>query len=225
MSRALRHEHVAIIAEIKRSSPSKGSINPSIDPTSQAAAYEKGGASAISVLTEPLRFGGSNDDLLAVRNTSKLPILKKDFHVTEVQLEEASSLGASAALVIVRAIEPAHLRDLAQAAEALELELIFEIRDETELERALDSGATMIGVNNRNLETLHVHEGTAERIIRMIPAECIAIAESGYMTRAEIENVALAGADAVLVGSSLSASRDPQAAVHALAGVKRVPRA
>jgi indole-3-glycerol phosphate synthase len=134
MSRALRREHVAVIAEIKRSSPSKGSINPSIDPSSQAAAYEEGGASAISVLTEPLRFGGSNDDLLAARGASRLPVLKKDFHVSEVQLEEAASLGASAALVIVRAIEPARLRDLTQAANALELELILEIRDETELE-------------------------------------------------------------------------------------------
>ncbi len=159
-----------------------------------------------------------------MKSASALPVLKKDFHVTEAQLEEAVAIGASAALLIVRALEPSRLRDLAAAAHNLELEVIFEIRDEPELELALACGAQMIGVNNRDLETLRVHAGTAERMIPLIPNECIAIAESGYSNREEIEKVALVGADAVLVGSALSAALDPESAARLLTDVVRVPR-
>jgi indole-3-glycerol phosphate synthase len=213
-----------VIAEVKRRSPSKGAIRPDLDAVQQALAYQRGGASAISVLTEPARFGGSNQDLNQVIESTSLPVLKKDFHVAEVQLDEAKALGASAALIIVRAIEPSRLPVLAGKARDLNLEIIYEVRDEVELERALDAGAEIVGVNNRNLETLEVDPTTVGRIVPLIPDRCIAIAESGYRSRADIAFAARAGADAVLIGSSLSESADPEAAVRELAGVPRQQR-
>lgn len=221
---ALKRDTVSVIAEVKRRSPSKGSINSEIDAAAQAAAYEKGGASAISVLTEPDQFAGSNDDLIAVARLVSIPVLKKDFHVTADQLDEAAALGASAALVIVRAIHPRELSSLAEKARTLGLEVLYEVRDERELARALAAGAEIIGVNNRNLETLEIDPSTVSRILPLIPGGCVAIAESGYHSRADVENAALAGADAVLVGSSLSASRDPESAVRNLCGIARRER-
>jgi indole-3-glycerol phosphate synthase len=220
LENALRRETVAVIAEVKRSSPSKGSINQAIDASVQAELYASGGAAALSILTEPSRFGGSNDDVTRARS-AELPILKKDFHVSEAQLVEASEIGASAALIIVRAIEPDRLVPMAAAAREIDLEIIFEIRNELELERALEAGATMIGVNNRNLETLEMDPTTVQRILPMIPGGCVAIAESGYSTVDDVRAAADAGADAVLIGSSLSASADPESAVAALASVPR----
>jgi indole-3-glycerol phosphate synthase len=221
---ALRKTHVAVIAEVKRSSPSKGSINATLDAAAQAEAYEKGGASAVSVLTEESRFSGSAADLADVVNRVSIPVLKKDFHVAESQLEEAVALNASAALVIVRAVEPARLKVLAASARASGLEILYEVRDETELRLALSVGAEIIGVNNRNLETLEIDRTTVERILPLIPPECIAVAESGYTSAADIESAARAGADAVLIGSVVSAASDPAAAVAALAKIPRQPR-
>lgn len=223
MEKALRRENVAVIAEIKRRSPSKGAINPDIDAAEQARLYAAGGAAALSVLTEPTSFGGANEDIGRARG-AELPILKKDFHVSEVQLVEAQALGASAALIIVRAIDPIHLADLADFAREIDLELLFEVRDESELERALRVGARMIGVNNRNLETLIIDPETVSRIVPLIPSPCVAIAESGYSTAADVAKAADAGADAVLIGSALSASTDPSAAVTLLSKVARHPR-
>ena len=154
----------------------------------------------------------------------RLPALRKDFHVSESQLTDSRHAGASAALIIVRAIEPSRLVDLRQHAAAIGLELLFEIRDEDELARALDAGATMIGVNNRNLETLEIDDTTVSRILPLIPPGCIAVAESGYTSRDKVERAAAAGADAVLVGSSLSSSREPAAAVRALTGISKTSR-
>jgi indole-3-glycerol phosphate synthase len=221
LSEALMRETVAVIAEIKRSSPSKGSINSSLDSVRQARLYERGGAAAISVLTEPERFGGSDEDIESVMTASTLPILKKDFHVTPAQVAHAATLGVSAALVIVRAVNPARLRELATAGRDTGLELLFEVRDEWELESALDNDALLIGVNNRNLETLEIDPSTVSRIVPLIPGECIAVAESGYTSRDKVETAAKAGADAVLVGSSLSASDDPSRAVAEIASVRR----
>jgi len=221
---SLIRDDVAVIAEIKRRSPSRGEINLAVESGPQALAYELGGAAAVSVLTEPSRFGGRNEDLEQVREASRLPILRKDFHVAEAQLEEAQNLGASAALLIVRAVEPSLLRDLAAAARELSLEIVFEVRDESELELALDAGGILIGVNNRNLETLEVDAQTVARLVPRIPPGCLAIAESGYSTRASVESAARAGADAVLVGSSLSASADPTEAVRRITGVRRIGR-
>jgi indole-3-glycerol phosphate synthase len=223
-SAALRRRDVAVIAEIKRSSPSRGAINSEILADAQAAAYRDGGASAISVLTEPSRFGGRITDVESAAIASGLPILRKDFIVTETQLTEARACGASAALIIVRAIEPSRLPILHDHARGLGLEILFEVRDPSELERALSAEARMIGVNNRNLETLEIDAGTVERVLPLIPPDCIAIAESGYTSRSLVEVAAEAGADAVLVGSSLSASADPAGAVSNLTGVRKSSR-
>ncbi len=221
---ALRQASVGVIAEVKRRSPSKGWIKEGISAVDQARAYEAGGAVAISVLTEPLHFGGSPDDLSDVRGGTAIPALKKDFHVDPIQLLEARALGASAALLIVRALSPKALIRMADCARELELEVLMEVRDDDELLRALDAGATIVGINNRNLETLVIDPATAERMLERVPASVIAIAESGVSTRADVERVAYCGADAVLVGSSISAAEDPAMAVRALSGVPRVAR-
>lgn len=223
-AQALRQITVAVIAEVKRRSPSKGWINPGISAPDQAAAYEAGGAAAISVLTEPAHFGGSVEDLIAVRQRVAIPVLKKDFHVDPIQLLEAKALGASAALLIARALAPDALPRMTEYARTIGLEVLVEIRDESELERALEAGAQIIGINNRNLETLVIDPATSERLLAMIPAGCIAIAESGVQGAADVERYAQAGADAVLVGSAISAAPDPTTAVRELAAVKRVGR-
>ncbi len=221
---SLRSENLAIIAEVKRYSPSRGEINSRLDPARQASAYEAGGASAISVLTEPTRFGGTLADIAAVRQATTLPILRKDFLALESQLADARRFGASAALLIVRAIHPGRLPILAREARDLGLDVLFEIRDETELARALDAGATMVGVNNRNLETLEIEMATVSRLMPLVPPECIAVAESGYSSRVAAESAALSGADALLAGSFLSAAPDPLAAVRSLTGIAKTAR-
>jgi indole-3-glycerol phosphate synthase len=224
LAAALRRSDVRLIAEVKRRSPSKGAIAPALDAPAQARAYVNGGAAAISVLTEPVHFAGSATDLRDVRAAVAVPALKKDFHVRPIQLVEARALGASAALLIARALSPERLRDMCETARRLELEVLVEVRDESELERALECGATMIGVNNRDLETLVIDPTTAERLIPRIPPGIVAVAESGVSTRADVERYAVRGADAVLVGSSISAAADPVAATRALTGVSRRSR-
>jgi indole-3-glycerol phosphate synthase len=223
-ARALRRPQIAVIAEIKRRSPSKGDINLGLATHAQARAYEEGGAAALSVLTEPTRFGGSEADLDAAVTAVALPVLKKDFHVAPVQLVEARALGAAAVLLIARAMRPTQLRSLAAVAADLGLDALVEIRDERELEAALSTEAAVIGVNNRNLETLEIDMATGERIIPQIPPDRIAVFESGVRTVEDVERAAAAGADAVLVGSSVSASGDAVAAVQALARVARLGR-
>lgn len=224
MAAALRRSTVAVLAEVKRASPSKGSINPGLDPAAQAAAYVSGGAAGISVLTEPRHFAGSTGDLEAIRQAVAVPLLKKDFHVHPLQLLEARALGASAVLLIARAVPPATLISLAAEARSLGLEVLVEVRDERELEQALATEAELIGVNNRNLESLAIDLATSERLLPLVPASRVAIAESGVAGPADVARAASAGADAVLVGSSISASADPAAAVRALAAVARQPR-
>lgn len=224
MAAALQRDTVAVIAEVKRRSPSKGWINPAISATDQARSYEMGGAAAVSILTEPAHFGGSVSDLVAVRDTVLIPVLKKDFHVDPIQLVEAKALGASAALLIARALSPDALIEMVDVARQWSLEVIVEIRDDDELTRALDAGAAIIGINNRNLETLAIDPATSERLLTQIPANVVAIAESGVQSRADVERIATCGADAVLVGSVLSASEDPMQAVRRLTGVPRTSR-
>ena len=221
---ALRGNHVAVIAEVKRKSPSKGWINPGLSAGEQAAAYASGGAAAVSVLTEPAHFGGSTDDLRAVRERVSLPALKKDFHVDPVQLLEAKAAGASAALLIVRALSHDALQRMTDAAAGLELECLVEVRDAEELDRALAVGAEVIGVNSRNLETLTIDSAAAERLIRLIPNGIVAVAESAVSSREDVERLGRAGANAVLVGSAVSAASDPATAVRRLAGVARSGR-
>ena len=221
---ALRSPSVRVIAEVKRRSPSKGWINAGISAVDQAKAYEAGGAAAISVLTEPVHFGGSTDDLVAIRAAVGDPLLKKDFHVHPVQLVEARAIGASAALLIARALAPDELLRMTEAARQLRLEVLVEVRDRDELQRALDAGARIIGINNRNLETLVIDPATSEQLLGHVPPDVIAIAESGVRARADVERVAVRGADAVLVGSVVSAAGDPSAMVAALCGVQRASR-
>ncbi|MGZ8376700.1 MAG: indole-3-glycerol phosphate synthase TrpC [Gemmatirosa sp.] len=222
---ALRGATVAVIGEVKRRSPSKGDIAPGLSASAQSAAYEAGGAAALSILTEPVRFGGSDEDLYAARAATMLPILKKDFHVDVLQMLEARALGASGALLIARALPPAALRELAAVARSVGLETLIEIRDEWEMDAALAADAAIIGVNNRNLETLQIDLATGERLVPLIPADRVAVFESGVYGVAEVERAAAVGADAVLVGSSISAASDPAASVRALAGVARRDRA
>jgi len=224
LSGALQRRTVGVIAEVKRRSPSKGWINAEMSAVAQAQAYARGGAAAISVLTEPDHFGGSIDDLVSVRGAVVVPVLKKDFHVDPIQLLEAKAIGASAALLIVRALSPKAFGEMMSVATELGLETLVEIRDEEELARALEVGATMIGINNRNLETLAIEPGTSERLLGLIPKSVIGIAESGVSMPADVERLARAGADAVLVGSSVSAAADPASAVRELSTVLRIRR-
>lgn len=220
---ALRGEKVAVIAEIKRRSPSKGEINPGIDAPSQALTYVEGGAAAISVLTETANFGGSIDDLTNVSKAVKVPLLKKDFHVDPVQLYEAKALGASAALLIARALPPIQLKDMMSIARDISLETLIEVRDERELDFALAFGARIVGVNNRNLESLEIDQTTALKLIPKIPSDLIAIAESGVRTVKDVVDAAQVGADAVLVGSSISASVDQADTLEAVRAISSVP--
>ncbi|HKG94130.1 MAG TPA: indole-3-glycerol-phosphate synthase [Gemmatimonadaceae bacterium] len=215
---------VAVIAEVKRRSPSKGDIRPSIGCADQAAAYAAGGAAALSILTEPTAFGGSDADLSAAATATSLPLLKKDFHVEPVQVLHARALGASALLLIARALSPEQLEVMTAAAREARIEALVEVRDEEELARALAAGATIVGVNNRDLETLRMERDTAERIVPMIPPQVVAIAESGVEGATDVERAGRFGADAVLVGSSVSAAADPAAAVRALTGHPRSNR-
>jgi indole-3-glycerol phosphate synthase len=221
----LRQSTVGVIAEVKRRSPSKGWINPGIAAADQATAYERGGAAAISVLTEPRHFGGSVDDFAEVRAAVAVPVVKKDFHVLPIQLLEARAMGASAALLIARAVSPADLRVLVTCANDIGLETLVEVRDEEELATALELGASLIGVNNRNLESLDIDPSTSDRLIGLIPPSVVAVAESGVANRGDVERAARVGANAVLVGSVVSSAPDPVAAVRALTGVARVARA
>jgi indole-3-glycerol phosphate synthase len=221
---ALRGGAVAVIAEVKRRSPSRGDINVALRVDEQVAAYVEGGAAALSVLTEPERFGGAPEDLAAATARVSVPVLRKDFVVDALQILEARVLGAAGVLLIARALSQNELPSLVETALAFGLEPLVEVRDEHELARALAVGARVVGVNNRDLESLTVDPETTARMIPLIPPEVLAVAESGIATLADVVGAASVGADAVLVGSSLSAARDPAAAVRALAAVPRVGR-
>lgn len=216
---ALRRADVALITEVKRRSPSKGAINPALDLLAFVRGYSAGGASALSILTQTSHFGGRVEDLAAVADAVPVPVLRKDFLVAPVQLAEARALGASAALLIARAVPPALLGELAACALELGLETLVEVRDEAELALAAELGAPVIGVNTRDLETLVIDAATGDRLVPQIPAGSVGVWESGVASPADVERAARAGADAVLVGSSLSAAPDPRVAVASLTGV------
>jgi indole-3-glycerol phosphate synthase len=224
LHRALRRSTVGVIAEIKRRSPSKGVLNAAIDAATQARAFEAGGAAAISVLTEPTYFGGSLDDIRDVAAAVSLPVLKKDFHIDPRQLAEARTVGATAVLLIARALAPEELTALVGVADGLKLEAIVEIRSERELETALEAKARIIGVNSRDLETLEVDERVPRRLMPMIPSDVIGIWESGVRTKDDVRRAADCGADAVLVGSALSQAPDPESLVRALTSIPRSGR-
>lgn len=220
----LRAPTIGVIAEVKRASPSKGMLASGLDAADRAALYASGGAAAISVLTEPSRFGGSLADLASVAASVTLPVIRKDFLVAPVQLWEARANGASVVLLIVRSLSPELLRRLVDVADEIGLETLIEVRDERELDRALAVHARVVGVNNRNLETLVIDPSTAPHVIARIPAAVVAVAESGMQRVDDVAAAAYAGADAILIGSALSSSADPAGAVRQLTSVPRRTR-
>lgn len=204
---------VSVIAEVKRSSPSKGDLAEIQDPAALAADYEAGGAATISVLTERRRFGGSLDDLRSVRAAVSVPVLRKDFIVTSYQLWEARASGADLALLIVAALDQIELECLVDRAESIGLTPLVEVHDEEEVDRALDAGARLIGVNARNLKTLDVDRDTFARLAPRIPDDVVRVAESGVRGPHDVFEYAKQGADVVLVGESLVRGKDPRTAV------------
>jgi len=206
-------ETVKVIAEVKRSSPSKGAMAAIADPAGLASDYESGGASVISVLTERRRFGGSLADLAAVRAAVDIPVLRKDFVVTSYQVWEARAHGADAVLLIVAALEQEALVSLVERVHSLGMTALVEVHDPEEVDRAVDAGARVIGVNCRDLRTLEVDRGVFARVAPLVPAGILKIAESGVRGPHDVLEFARAGADAVLVGESLVTGRDPRAAV------------
>lgn len=221
---ALERSDVAVIAEIKRRSPSKGVLDDALDAGTRAAEYALGGAAALSILTEPSEFGGSLDDLADARTCVAIPLLRKDFIVDEVQLLEARLAGASAVLLIARALPADRFFSLAAAARSIGLDVLLEVRDEAELERALGVPDGVIGVNNRNLETLVIDDSVSARLLRLVPPGRTAVYESGVQNVDGVRRAAALGADAVLVGSALSVVSSPVDAVRRLTGVPRIAR-
>ena len=210
---ALREPGIGVIAEVKRASPSAGSLATIADPAKLARAYEDGGARIISVLTEERRFCGSLDDLDAVRAAVSVPVLRKDFVVQPYQIHEARAHGADMLLLIVAALEQAALASMLDRTESLGMTALVEVHTEQEADRALKAGANVIGVNARDLTTLEVDRDCFARIAPGLPSNVIRIAESGVRGTADLLAYAGAGADAVLVGEGLVKSGDPRSAV------------
>src|SRR3989454_1564821 len=215
---------VGVIAEVKRRSPSQGAIREDLDPVAHAGAYERGGAVAVSVLTDEAHFGGSIEDLRRVAASIALPVLRKDFVINELQISEARAAGASAVLLIARILTPAQLEGLAGAVRQRGMMPLIEVHAPRELDAALAAGPGVVGVNARDLDTFVVDLRAAEETLRRIPPEVTVVAESGIETREDVERLANAGADFVLVGTSVARQRDPEKAVKALTGVERRAR-
>ncbi len=215
-SEALVAEGVSLIAEMKRASPSRGAIRPDASVERIVTAYEQAGARACSVLTEHRYFGGSLEDLVAARAAVDLPLLRKDFIVDPYQLLEARVAGADAALLIVAGLGLDRLSELMAAAAELGLDTLVETHDEKEVETAIEAGAEVIGVNNRNLHTLEVDLSTTFKLLADVPAGTVVVAESGITSHDDIRQLQDAGVDAVLVGEALMDSEDTSVAVDAL---------
>lgn len=209
-------DDVCVIAEVKRKSPSKGHLADIPSAAELASAYEAGGAHVISVLTEERRFGGSLADLDAVRAAVDIPILRKDFIVSSYQLLEARAHGADLALLIVAALDQSALTSLIERTESLGMTALVEVHDADEVQRAIDAGAKVIGVNNRDLRTLEVNKNQFGIVAPLIPDHIVKVAESGIQDAADLRAFALAGADAVLVGEALVKDGNPELAVHNL---------
>lgn len=209
---------LAVVAEVKRRSPSKGDLDPDLDAASLAGQYAAGGATCLSVLTDADHFGGSPDDLRAARRACELPVLRKDFTVCEADVYDARAMGADAVLLIVAALGTEELTRLHRLATGVGLDVLVEVHDESELAQALEAGAGLVGVNQRDLRSFEVDPERAARLAAHIPADVVAVAESGVRDGADAERLAAAGYQAVLVGESLVRSRDRAGAVAALRG-------
>jgi indole-3-glycerol phosphate synthase len=220
---ALRgRDDVAVIAEVKRASPSRGKLAPDLDPAALARAYTSGGAAALSVLTDHEFFQGSAADLTSARNATHVPVLRKDFTVGPADVLDARVMGADAVLLIAAALSPAELESLHTLADRIGLDALVEVHDENEAERAVQIGATLIGVNQRDLVTFDVDTGRAERVGRILPEGVVRVAESGIRDGDDVRRLAAAGYDAVLVGEALVVSADPSAAVSSLGAARSV---
>jgi indole-3-glycerol phosphate synthase len=202
-------EHLRVIAEIKRASPSKGDIKTEVIPAEQAKLYEKHGACAISVLTDTPFFKGTMEDLASVRESVSIPILCKDFIIDEIQIERAKDAGANVVLLIAAALDEGRLRELYKKAIELGLEVLLEVHDEEEMKLALSIGAKIIGINNRNLKTFEVDLGTTEKLAALAREhDVVIISESGFQSRKNAERAAATGAGAILVGETLMRSEN-----------------
>lgn len=215
---ALAGPGVAFIAEIKGASPSAGTIRSAVDPVAVARAYQTGGAAALSVLTDARYFQGSWEALSAVSRATRLPVLCKEFVIDSYQIDEARAAGASAVLLIAAILNGAQLREFLDHARGRELDALVEVHTPDEIGMALDTGADIVGINNRNLRTLQVDLETTARLRSMIPGGVLVVSESGIETRAQIEWLARIGVDAALIGTSLMASPDPAAKLRELRG-------
>ncbi len=213
---ALRGPGVSVIAEVKRYSPSKGPIRPDLDVASLVAAYEGGGAAAMSVLTESDHFHGSLEDLKTAAAGTRLPLLRKDFIVDPYQVHEARTFGASAVLLIAALLDDRTLRDLAALAADLGLDVLLEVHDASEMARALAVDGVMVGINNRDLRTFEVTLETSLRLAELVPPGRLLVSESGVKSRADVETLASVGVDAVLVGECLLREEAVASAVSAL---------
>jgi indole-3-glycerol phosphate synthase len=216
---AFRRPGASVIAEVKRRSPSKGDLAEIPDAAALAAAYERGGAAAISVLTEERRFGGSLADLLVVRAAVALPVLRKDFIVETYQLLEARAAGADLVLLVVAALPGDDLTRLHDAARELGLTVLVEVHDEPETARAVELGAALVGVNARNLKTLDVDSATFAKLAPLLPDHVVKVAESGITGPDDVHRFVAEGADVVLVGEALVRDGDPEGAVRELTGL------
>lgn len=214
----LSRNEMNVIAEVKRSSPSKGNLAPITDPAALAEKYQEAGAAAVSVLTEQRRFGGSLADLDAVRSRIDIPVLRKDFMVDEYQFLEARAHGADIVLLIVAALSKSQLKDFYDLATELGMASLIEVHTQSELESAMDISPRIVGVNSRNLKTLEVSASVFEELIPAIPSSVIRVAESGISSRADVVQAQKAGATAILVGESLVKSGDPISAMRELLG-------
>jgi indole-3-glycerol phosphate synthase len=205
----LNKPELSLIAEVKRSSPSRGDLSQISDPVALAHSYEIGGANIISVLTEQRRFKGSISDLSAVRDAIKLPVLRKDFIVSDFQVFESRIIGSDLLLLIVAALTKSQLKDYFQLATELGMQVLVEVHDLAEMESAIEIGSKIIGVNCRDLKTLEIHPETFELILPRLPNTILKVAESGISTRTQVEKIESLGANAILVGESLVKAGNP----------------
>ena len=219
-----RSDRVTLIAEVKRKSPGAGEIRSGLSPSRLAGVYEGGGASALSVLTDRDFFGGSLADLEEARAATALPALRKDFTLDRYHLFEARAAGADAVLLIVRILDDATLRTLHREAEALGMAVLVEAHDEVEVERALRAGARIVGINNRDLSTFTTRLETTLELMGGVPDDVVVVSESGIRSRRDVERLAEAGVDAILVGETLLRATSPGHAARELASVPRLAR-
>ncbi len=216
---ALARPGLSVVAEFKRRSPSAGEIRPGATVEEVLSAYQRGGAAALSILTEEANFGGSLEDLIAARSVSELPILRKDFIVDHYQLVESAVAGADAVLLIAAALEPSQLESLYSSASSLDLDVLVEVHDEQELATVLELiDPELIGINNRDLRDFSVDVERTHALLADIPAGKTVVSESGLYERAQLEELERVGVDAVLIGERLLASGDPRAALEELTG-------